>query len=117
AEGEGEPMTGTRGLLRDLHAMVVNAVMLADPGHDEDDAIDIADRLIVDLVTDAQGPDEHGTGWANVRVRFPKTNYASRSRAIVALVDADMSFGAVAMLFNLDRSWVCRIYHREKNPD
>ena len=107
-------MTGTPGLLRDLHAMVVKAVYLADPGHDEHDANDIADRMIVEHLTDAPGPENAGTGWANVRVRYPKTNYASRARAIVALVDADMSFGAVGKLFNLDRSWVCRVYHREK---
>lgn len=107
-------MTGTPGLLRDLHAMVIKAVNLADPGHDEDDAIDIADRMIVEHLTDAPGPRNSGTGWANVRVRYPKTNYASRAQAIVALIDADMSFGAVGKLFNLDRSWVCRLYHREK---
>ena len=110
-------MTGTPGLLRDLHAMVVKAVYLADPGHDEDDAIDIADRLIVEHLTDAPGPENSGTGWANVRVRYPKTNYASRARAIVALIDADMTRTAVARMFNLDRSWVSRIYTREKHDE
>ena len=110
-------MTGTPGLLRDLHAMVVKAVNLADPGHDEDDAIDIADRLIVEHLTDAPGPENSGTGWANVRVRYPKTNYASRARAIVALVDAGMTRTAVARMFNLDRSWVSRIYARDKNRE
>lgn len=107
-------MTGTPGLLRDLHAMVVKAVYLADPGHDDHDANDIADRMIVEFLTDAPGPRNTGTGWANVRVRYPKTNYASRARAIAALKDSGMSFGAIGRLFNLDRSWVCRVYHREK---
>jgi hypothetical protein len=110
-------MTGTPGLLRDLHAMVVKAVNLADPGHDETDAIDIADRLIVEHLTDARGPRDTGTGWANVRVRYPKTNYASRARAIVALIDANMTRTAVARMFNLDRSWVSRIYEREKHDE
>jgi len=108
-------VNGTRGLLRDLHAMAVDAVETArDPAQQDRSPEDVADGAIVILLSGARGPDNSGTGWANVRVRFPKTNYASRARAIVALVDADMSFGAVAKLFNLDRSWVCRIYHREK---
>jgi Mrp family chromosome partitioning ATPase len=97
--------------------MVVTAVNLADPGHDETDAIDIADRMVVELLTDAPGPQNSGTGWANVRVRYPKTNYASRAHAIVVLIDADMTRSAVARMFNLDRSWVSRIYEREKNRE
>ena len=111
-------MTGTRGLLRDLRSALIRAAsggFISDKT--EETFEDIADRLIVWLLASAPGPNDSGTGWANVRVLFPKTNYASRARAIVALKDSGMSFGAIGRLFNLDRSQVCRVYHGESGHD
>jgi DNA-binding NarL/FixJ family response regulator len=89
--------------------MVVTAVNLADPGHDEDDAIDIADRMIVEHLTNAPGPDNSGTGWASVRVQYPKTNYPSRVTAIQVLVKSGLSHRTVARLFNIERSTITKI--------
>ena len=111
-------MTGTPGLLRDLRGALIRAAasgMVSDRNNETFE--DIADRVIVWLLTGAPGPDDTGTGWANVRVLIPKTNYASRARAIVALKHSGMSFGAIGRLFNLDRSWVCRVYHAENGRD
>jgi len=111
-------MTGTPGLLRDLRSALIRAAasgMVSDRNNETFE--DIADRVIVWLLTGAPGPDDIGTGWAHVRVLFPKTNYASRIQAIVALVEADMSRAAVGRLFNLSRSQISRIYDAEKNPD
>ena len=111
-------MTGTRGLLRDLRSALIRAAasgMSSD--RTEETFEETADRIIVWLMASAPGPDNSGTGWANVRVLFPKTNYASRVQAIVALVDADMSRTAVGLLFNLSRSQVSRIYDTEKKLD
>jgi hypothetical protein len=85
----------------------------------QDTLEDIADALLVWFLTDAPGPRDTGTGWANVRVLFPKTNYASRARAIVALKHSGLSFGAIGKLFNLNRSQTCRVYHAEtgRTPD
>lgn len=108
-------MSRTQPLLRDLHTALCQA---ADMGMhsdnlEQDTLEDIADALLVWFLTDAPGPNDTGTGWANVRVLFPKTNYASRARAIVALKHSGMSFGAIGKLFNLDRSQICKVYHAE----
>lgn len=114
-------MSRTQPLLRDLHTALreaANRGMHADD-FGQDALEDIADALLVWFLTDASGPHDTGTGWANVRVLFPKTNYASRARAIVALKDSGLSFGAIGKLFNLDRSQTCRVYHAEtgRTPD
>ena len=104
-------MSRTRELLRDLHNGLCQA---ADKGMhtdnlEQDTLEDIADALLVWFLTDAPGPNDTGTGWANVRVLFPKTNYPSRVLAIQTLVNSGLSHRTVARLFNIDRSTVTKI--------
>ena len=111
-------MTGTRGLLRDLRRMFLHAAASGVNSDNTGETIEeIADRCLVWLLANAPGPDDSGTGWANVRVLFPKTNYASRVQAIVTLIDSDMSRAAVGRLFNVSRSQISRIYDAEKKHD
>jgi DNA-binding NarL/FixJ family response regulator len=112
-------MSRTRPLLRDLHKALreaANRGMHADV-QNQDALEDIADELLVWLLTDADGPDTSGTGWANVRVLFPKTNYPSRTRAILMLAKSGLSHSAIAIAFNLDRSTITRICGEDRSTD
>ena len=105
-------MSRTRELLRDLHGSLCEAAARGRHAGQCDSPTsdsDIADDLIVDFLTDALGPDNSGTGWAAVRVQFPKTNYPSRVLAIQTLVKSGLSHGTVARLFNIERSTVTKL--------
>lgn len=76
---------------------------------------DSPDDALAWLLTEAPGPHDQNTGWANVQVRFPKTDHTARENTARSLAASGLSYAAIGRILHVDRSWVSRVV--SEKPD